>query len=93
MVLWDCLGGGVCNVLVVEHPATVDYPQTFSDGACWHDWPTGKRRPADLFGALLEQGFTNPAEMCRALAEFAKVAGCGWAKRMLTGLKAWRGDK
>ncbi|WP_186409046.1 hypothetical protein [Candidatus Accumulibacter aalborgensis] len=92
MVLWDNFGDGVCNVEVVRHPATVRYQQTFSDGACWIDWSTGKRRPADLFGALLAQGFANGAELRRTLAEFGTVTGCGWAGRMLAGLKAWEGE-
>jgi hypothetical protein len=96
MVLWDLplpSPRGVHNVRIVRHPATRRYPQTFSDGACWSDWRTGKRRPADLFGALLAQGFLNPAEQRRALVEFSKVSGCGWAGRMLAGLKAWEGDE
>ena len=89
MVLWDDSGAGVCNVKVVRHPATVRHPQTFSDGACWSDWATGKRRPADLFGQLLAQEFASPVEQRRALDEFARVTGCGWAGRMLAGLQAW----
>ncbi|HRD87380.1 MAG TPA: hypothetical protein PK752_03840 [Accumulibacter sp.] len=92
MVLWDNFGSGVCNIRVVRHPATWRHPQTFSDGACWMDWADGKRRPADLFGALLAQGFANKVEQRRALAEFGTVTGCGWAGRMLAGLKAWEGE-
>ena len=92
MVLWDNFGDGVRNVEVVRHPATVDYRQTYSDGACWIDWATGKRRPADLFGALLVQGFADGAELRRALAEFSRVAGCGWASRMLAGMREWEGE-
>jgi hypothetical protein len=43
------------------------------------DWRNGQRRPADIFGALLAQGFLNQAELRRALLEFSKVSGCGWA--------------
>lgn len=92
MVLWDNFCDGVRNVQVVRHPAMQRYPQTFSDGACWVDWANGKRRPADLFGALLAQGFADGGELRSALAEFATVTGCGWAGRMLAGLKVWEGE-
>ena len=96
MVLWDLplpSIHGVHNVRIVRHPATRRYPQTFSDGACMvKDWRNGQRRPADIFGALLAQGFLNQAELRRALLEFSKVGGCGWAGRMLAGLAAWEGD-
>ena len=95
MVLWNSpLTGlhGVRDVLVLHHPATRRYPQTFSDGACYLSaWRTGQRRPADILGALLAQGFENHAELRRTLVEFGKVTGCGWAGRMLDGIKAWEG--
>lgn len=49
-------------------------------------------RPTALFGSLLAQGFANGGEMRRALAEFAKTCGCGWAGRMLAGLNVWEGE-
>ena len=90
MVLWDAeRGTSVRNVRIVRHPARERYPQTFSDGACWADWGCSNRRPADVFGALLAQGFANHSELRRALREFSQVSGCGWAKHILEGGSSW----
>jgi SOS response regulatory protein OraA/RecX len=43
----------------------------------------GGDTPAIIFGQLLERGFTDRAELQRALEEFAHIEECEWAREML----------
>ena len=78
MNLWDYTEGrGVHNVLMVEKPTGgLRYPQRYSDGAAYTDWPQ-RGSLAVVFGQMLHHGFKSPASMVAALEQFAAIEDCG----------------
>ena len=88
-------GKGIGKVIVIEQdptkpPSYLGPPEwqecTFTAGACDMAWlrpGAPDQTPAGVFGDMLTaEGFANPGWAEVALREFAKIAGCDWARTM-----------
>jgi hypothetical protein len=90
-----------CNVRAVFHPI-IEIGEDILRHQAWREFCSGwfssfgndsrgwfvtsGRTPEHLYGSLLAEQFVDDEERFLALAEFARVQECGWARKMLVGV-------